>query len=576
MSKTNVAEHVEHSYPALPESEIFSLALLPSLFWRPRFRGNAPTLAHIPFLFWLSSVIKPSRIVVLGAGDGLVHFAFCQAIDKLNLSARCEGYDRWLDESGKSVMTIPPKKLLEHVDYFYDSLSELTVCNPIKNIFSYVDRGSTDLLFIDLERFNSGELPSFSDLFQLVTETGLIVLHGVRGSSYEDEFSVQVIERFGSVRSIELHQGAGLTVIALGDHLPPRLTALFATAQQGRAPVEVETVFRRLGSSLVALERACEAEQKVEKQKKVTRAAQDSRKATEAEITELQHSWAQQMRKMTELKGLVFHLQTEVDELAKKELLSVEKLEAADATIAASKNAQAAMEVAYQQELVAAEQRLEAAGAEADDLRHQLATVETARVAAEVAHELALGEAEQQLESARREADGLRDQLATVEAARGALESTHKEALSELGREKSLLHDKLQSEQEVRFSETAALTKIAENARTEVRNLTTRMVALEAALETAQTHAKQMETRYKAEIANERQTRFKESATLTRMIEDMKTKEEQKKRALEVWLVRKLVRSEKKLKKYRRDRTAFFLDSRSFMVRAYFRLRPHS
>jgi hypothetical protein len=58
------------------------------------------------------------------------------------------------------------------------------------------------------------------------------------------------------------------------------------------------------------------------------------------------------------------------------------------------------------------------------------------------------------------------------------------------------------------------------------------------------------------------------------MIEELKAEKECKNRRFEAWLVENLVRSERKLKKYRRERTAFFSDSRSIVARAYFRLRP--
>jgi hypothetical protein len=166
-----------------------------------------------------------------------------------------------------------------------------------------------------------------------------------------------------------------------------------------------------------------------------------------------------------------------------------------------------------------------------------------------------LFDAEQYLETLSEEADGLHNQLAAAEDAR------------------------------------LALTRMSDDLLNEVTQLKSRNAELAKSLDAAKKLTKQAETKLKTEIENERRTRFSESVTLTRMIEELKAenrknrrfeawpveklvRSERKNRRFEAWLVEKLVRSERKLKKYRRERTAFFSDSRSIVARAYFRLRP--
>jgi len=132
----------------------------------------------------------------------------------------------------------------------------------------------------------------------------------------------------------------------------------------------------------------------------------------------------------------------------------------------------------------------------------------------------------------------------------------------------------LESERATRFSETAALTRMAEDLREEVANLMSQNTALTAKLEAAETRIKQTETKSKTEVANERRLRFEETATLTRMLEGIKAENERKQRPFEKWLVEKLVRSERKLRKYSRNRVEYFSDSKSTAARIYYRLRP--
>lgn len=144
----------------------------------------------------------------------------------------------------------------------------------------------------------------------------------------------------------------------------------------------------------------------------------------------------------------------------------------------------------------------------------------------------------------------------------------------EAERSKASLQESLVSERATRFSETAILTRMAEDLRQEIAKLTSQNAELTTNFVASEARIKLTETKLKTEISNEKRVRFKETTTLTRMIETLKAEGERKKRPLEVFLIKQLVRSEKKLNKYHRNRTAFFSESRSTLVRAYFRLRP--
>lgn len=107
------------------------------------------------------------------------------------------------------------------------------------------------------------------------------------------------------------------------------------------------------------------------------------------------------------------------------------------------------------------------------------------------------------------------------------------------------------------------------------------------------------------ELKQERDSRFKETAALTSMVENLRgrnakvelernylsekikkieygsielhsrnQKIRKKERPLERWLIKNILGNERKFKKYMRDRDAYFKDSESNVMKLYFRLRP--
>ena len=68
----------------------------PIIFEEPlKLDGNNTWVQHIPFAFFLVSLLKPKRIVELGVHTGESFFAFCQAVKLLGLNSKCYGIDSW-------------------------------------------------------------------------------------------------------------------------------------------------------------------------------------------------------------------------------------------------------------------------------------------------------------------------------------------------------------------------------------------------------------------------------------------------------------------------------------------------
>lgn len=66
------------------------------LCWDPGDLPPSPWNAEVPLLAWLTSTLRPSLCVELGAGDGDSFRALCQVTDRFGRSGRCVGIDTWL------------------------------------------------------------------------------------------------------------------------------------------------------------------------------------------------------------------------------------------------------------------------------------------------------------------------------------------------------------------------------------------------------------------------------------------------------------------------------------------------
>ena len=64
-------------------------------YLRPRYLKQSAWIEHIPFAFWLTEALRPSLMVELGTHWGTSYFAFCQALEKLDIGAQAFAVDRW-------------------------------------------------------------------------------------------------------------------------------------------------------------------------------------------------------------------------------------------------------------------------------------------------------------------------------------------------------------------------------------------------------------------------------------------------------------------------------------------------
>lgn len=535
----------ESSAVARLATDVFAPAAFEYLFWRPRHLVDAPAVAHLPLLFWICSALRPKEVAVVGAGDGVVHFALCQAMDRMSGQGRCSGYGFWKDAASGGFTSTVPQKLASHQEMLYEEISRLVPSQDPDIVVDGLGPAALDLLWLDITAAPTGLIQRAELFSRSLKQSGVMFVHGIGTLPHDGADAAALKRLLNSQRCVRFDDEKGLLLVVLDGDVPTRIGALEAAAERGVLAPEVERVFRRIGQGLLSSVRATDAlEARINSETRTSEATQ-ARETAENSLKELSSAYDLRNRKVAELQSELFDTQILFSDLK--------------AQVVANDAERVAERLGHEVVLT--------------ELKRQRAASDDARLALEAAHQRALEKSDRQRDALSAEAEGLHDQLKAMESHHALVETKHRTDLAEAEKEKQSLSEELQSERSARFAETAALTRIAEDLRKEVEALTARNAELTTNLAATRNLAKQTEANLKADIANERRTRFRESATLTRMFEDLKAENDTKKRRLEAWLVEKLVQSERKLKKYRRDRKAFFSDSRSSFARAYFRLR---
>jgi DNA repair exonuclease SbcCD ATPase subunit len=207
------------------------------LFWRARYLRASGSLAHLPFLFWLFADHKPRRTVTLNMNNAVVHFAACQAIDKLNFDALCFGFGEW---DGKGV----PETINTYNSEQYEEFSQIEEKSPALASKRQPDL-SLDLLIAEAP--NAPLITSItSDWNSKFSDRAVVMLTDCDAL---DENGLAALETLEQGRPcLRLDHGGGLRVVLWGNHAPERLLRLAEAEVSHPTILTLSRILSRLGA----------------------------------------------------------------------------------------------------------------------------------------------------------------------------------------------------------------------------------------------------------------------------------------------------------------------------------------
>ncbi len=198
----------------------------PISFTQPIRLAPSTWIMHVPFAMFIVDILRPAVLVELGTQYGVSYCAFCQAINSLELNARCYAIDTWAGDEhagyyGDEVLI----DLKKNHDPLYSNFSEL-----IKGTFdAALDRfedGTIDLLHIDGYHTYEAVKRDFYNWLPKMSARGVILFHDI--AVKEADFGVWKFWDEHKLRypHFDFSHGYGLGILLVGEQIPSGLDLL--------------------------------------------------------------------------------------------------------------------------------------------------------------------------------------------------------------------------------------------------------------------------------------------------------------------------------------------------------------
>jgi hypothetical protein len=235
---------------ALPPHRAIGDFLSPASFWFPEHLCESAWIEHAPFAFWLIEAHQPALLVELGTHWGYSFFAFCQAVQNLELSARCVAVDTWQgdDQAGRY-----GEDVFESVNR-YNAAHYAAFASLMRTTFdgaapSFADR-SIDLLHIDGRHAYDNVSHDFAVWLPKLSRRGIVVFHDV--NERKNDFDVWRLwsELREKYPHFEFEHAHGLGILAIGEEVGPRLRALFDADADEALSLQIRQAYARLGAAV--------------------------------------------------------------------------------------------------------------------------------------------------------------------------------------------------------------------------------------------------------------------------------------------------------------------------------------
>lgn len=209
-------------------------------------------LEHGPFAFWLIDALRPRTFVELGTHGGFSYFAFCQAVQRLEINTRCYAVDTWKgDEHSGQYSDAVFETVRTHNDKNYSVFSDL-VRSTFDEASTHFSDGTIDLLHIDGRHFLEDVEHDFETWRPKLSDRAVVVFHDTNVR----ERGFGVYKLWETLRtaypSFEFFHGHGLGVLGVGKKLPTAIRAMFDLTKSEAGAGAVREFYARLGAAVQA------------------------------------------------------------------------------------------------------------------------------------------------------------------------------------------------------------------------------------------------------------------------------------------------------------------------------------
>lgn len=292
------------------QQDPFSSASFLALFWKPRFMPPSRSLLHVPMLFWLTTTLAPRRAAILGVGDGVAHFALCQAMEtfKLRGGGDCVGYGYWSDSKSEKPSASVPAPLSEHQNMLYEGVSRLVAAESPTDALEELSARPVDLLCVDLEALPKNAVISADSVASAVAANGVLVLLGTQTLEERPHDGRGFLRLLNTCPSATFEGTTRATVLVMGNSLPGALRVLFESAQDAKLSPGAEAVFRRIGEGVFATARVGDLANARAKARRALAEAENALRSEQGLLSKSRERSAAQDRKINELQVEIFEL----------------------------------------------------------------------------------------------------------------------------------------------------------------------------------------------------------------------------------------------------------------------------
>jgi hypothetical protein len=217
-------------------------------FWIPSHLVYSAWLEHGPFAAWLVDALRPRTIVELGTHNGFSYFAFCEAVQRLGLDAKCWALDTWAGDDHAGFYGDEIFDLVNGVNTAnYSEFSTLLRGYFDDGIGSF-DDGSIDLLHIDGRHSYEDVKYDFESWLPKVSDRGVIIFHDI--AEHENDFGVwQLWEELSVAHpSFTFEHGHGLGVLIVGAKAPASIHRFVEAG--GKSGEDIRADYSTLGEQV--------------------------------------------------------------------------------------------------------------------------------------------------------------------------------------------------------------------------------------------------------------------------------------------------------------------------------------